>query len=181
MDSTLVASPHAGASPHPPQHSKSQILLLDHHKDEHCCPDSKNTITNKRATLTEQQYLVAPPAHTASSIMRASQAVVCAVFRRCTAPESLSDTEQPAAVRCKPNLLIVLLLQASSSDVVLHHIGNLQATLAAAVRCKQAKPTFMRRPLVAGIILVTATRARQPHRANHLHHPPCRATGGSNP
>ena len=33
---------------------------------------------------------------------------------------------------------------------------------AAAIRCKQPKPTPMRRPLAAGIILAAATRAQQP-------------------
>ena len=94
--------------------------------------------------------------------MPAKQVVVRAVFRRCTAPESLSDTEQPAAVRCKPSLPTVSMLRAPSSDAVPHRTGNCQATPAAVVRCKKQEPTPVQSPLPAGVNLATATKALQP-------------------
>ena len=90
------------------------------------------------------------------------QVVVRAVFRRCTAPELLSNAEQPTAVRYKPSLPLVSLLPAPFSDAVPRRTDNCHAMPAAAIRCKQPKPTPMRRPMAAGIILAAATRAQQP-------------------
>ena len=93
--------------------------------------------------------------------MPAKQVVVRAVFRRCTAPESLNDAEQLAAVRCKPSLPTVLMLRAPSSNAVPHRTGNCQATPAAVVRCKQQEPTPVQSLLPAGVSLATATKAQQ--------------------
>ena len=78
--------------------------------------------------------------------MPGSQVVACAIFRRCTAPKSLSNAKQPAAVRCKPSHPIVLLLQAQSSNAVPRRTDSYQAMLAAAARCKQPKPTSCDNP-----------------------------------
>ena len=141
----LVASqktPHVGVSPRPPQYSKSRIHLL------YPCQDDENFATFPSSPSTaERQHLVAPLAHAASINMPGSQVVACAIFRRCTAPKSLSNAKQPTAVRCKPSHPIVLLLQAQSSDAVPCRTNSYQAMLAAAARCKQPKPTSMRQPL----------------------------------
>jgi hypothetical protein len=89
---------------------------------------------NSRAAPAGRQHLVAPPAQIASAVMPSCQVVVCAIFRRCTAPESPSEAEQPAAVYCKPSRPTMSLLQAPSSDAVPHRTGSCQATPAAAVR-----------------------------------------------
>jgi len=152
LDSTsLVASPHAGASPRPPQHSGSQIRLQNRCQDEElCCPRFQVFQQRQGPHPPDSSISCTTRAHS-STIKPANQAVVCAVFRRCTAPELPSEAEQPAAVRCRPSLPTVLLLRASSSDAVPHRTGSCQATLAATVRCKQPESTPMRRPLIAGI------------------------------
>jgi hypothetical protein len=80
----------------------------------------------------------------------------------CTTSESPSEAEQPAAICCKPILPNVSLLRAPSSDVVLHHTGNCQATPATTVCYKHPESTPMQRPLAAGITLATTTRDQKP-------------------
>ena len=127
-----------GASPRPPQYFESQNRLQSRYQDEEqCYPVSKNPVRNRLAAPAGRQHHVAPPTQPATAIMLATQVVVRAIFRRCTIPESPSDAEQPAIVRCGPRLPTMSLLRAPSSDVVPHRTGDCQTTPAAAVRCKQ--------------------------------------------
>jgi hypothetical protein len=141
----------------------SQIRLLCHHQDdEQCCPILKIPIKQSNHAPLGQQHLVGPPMHTASAAIPARQVVACAIFQRCTAPESRSKAEQPAAALCKPSHPTMSLLQASSSDVVPRHTDSYRAMPATALRCKQPKLTPMRQPLATSITLVATMWVRQP-------------------
>ena len=94
-----------------------------------------------RATAAGRTHLLASPAHITSTAMLGSRR--CRLRRLTTMYRTgkPSQAEQPAAIRCKPSRPMMPMPQAPSFDAVPRRTNGCQATLAAAVRCKQQQPT----------------------------------------
>jgi hypothetical protein len=114
----------ARGPPNPPHGSTLRTRLKDCRRSsaKKCrAPRESNQAADHRSGTKSSRCF--PLAQVAANQLETEE-VTRAVFRRCTAPGGFSHAGIPAAVRCRPSPLWLLLPQAPSNDAVPHRTGD---------------------------------------------------------